>query len=74
MALPAELFYLAAKKIRIGRGTLAATTFRRRAVLRCRNDGAAVILDFRPRLGNRCSYGVYFGYFRAAILDLRGSI
>ena len=33
MALQAELFYFAAKKIRIGRGTLAATAFCRRAVL-----------------------------------------
>ena len=33
MALQAELIYFAAKKIRIGRGTLASTTFRRRAVL-----------------------------------------
>ena len=45
----------------------------RRAVLRCRNDGAASILDFRPRLGNRCNNMVHSGYFCAAILDLRGS-
>ena len=40
----------------------------------CRNDGTAVILDFRPRIGNRCSYEDHFGDFRTAILDLRGSI
>ena len=33
MALQAELFYFAATKIRIGRVIVAATTFRRRAIL-----------------------------------------
>ena len=33
MALQADLFYFAAKKIRIGRSNVAATTFSRRAIL-----------------------------------------
>ena len=37
----------------------------------CRHDGTAVILDFRPRIGNRCSHGVHSGHFRAAIPDFR---
>ena len=43
----------------------------RRAVLLCRNDGAASILDFRPRLGNRCSQEVKTGAIRASILDFK---
>ena len=34
----------------------------------------AVILDFRPRLGNRCSYEVPSGHLRAAIPDFRPRI
>ena len=37
----------------------------------CRNDGTAVILDFRPRLANRCSKEVKTRAIRAAILDFK---
>ena len=37
----------------------------------CGHDSAAAILDFRPRLENRCSTTYHFGDFRAAILDFR---
>ena len=37
----------------------------------CRNDGTAVIPDFRPRIDNHCSYGAYFGHFCAAIPDFK---
>ena len=43
----------------------------RRAVLRCRNEGAAAIPDFRPRLANRCSQKVKSGAIRASILDFK---
>ena len=33
----------------------------------CGHDSAAAILDFRPRLANRCSTTCHFGDFRAAI-------
>ena len=39
-----------------------------------RHDSTALILDFRPRIGNRCSFVPHSGDFRAAILDFRGSI
>ena len=40
-------------------------------VLLCRHDGAALILDFKPRLANRCiDSGDLLG-FRASILDFR---
>ena len=88
----AEQFYFATTKIGIGRVIVAATIFRRRAVLLCddenwnrtrhrsgndlpqaghstrRHDGTAVIPDFRPRIGNRCSRGAILGRNRAAIL------
>ena len=103
-------YYFAATKIGIGRDIVAATTFRRRAILlagndrcrrnystlrrrklesdaaslrqrllqagrsTCRHDGAAVILDFRPRLGNRCNNVVHSVDFRAAIPDFRSRI
>ena len=35
----------------------------------CRNDEAAVILDFRPRLANRCSQEAKTRANRASILD-----
>ena len=38
-------------------------------VLLCRHDGAALILDFKPRLANRCSRGADFRQIRASILD-----
>ena len=31
----------------------------------------AVILDFRPRLGNRCKDFPVYSFFRAVILDFR---
>ena len=34
----------------------------------------AVILDFKPRLANRCKVFPVYGHLRAVILDLRGSI
>ena len=37
----------------------------------CRNDGTAVILDFRPRLANRCSKEVKTRAIRAAIPDFK---
>ena len=43
----------------------------RRAILRCRNEGAAAIPDFKLRLGNRCSQEVKSGAIRASILDFR---
>ena len=43
----------------------------RRAILRCRNDGAAAILDFKPRLANRCSQKVKSGAIHASILDFK---
>ena len=68
--LQAELQYFATKKIGIGRGTVAATPAQA-GHSTCRHDGTAVIPDFRPRLGNRCSYEVHSGHFRAAIPDFR---
>ena len=53
--LQAELFYFARKKIGIGRGAVATTTAAGGTVLLCRHDAAASILDFKPRLANRCS-------------------
>ena len=43
----------------------------RRAILLCRNEGAAAIPDFRPRLANRCSQKVKTGANRASILDFK---
>ena len=40
----------------------------------CRHDGTAVIPDFSPRIGNRCSNEAHFGDIRAAILDFRPRI
>ena len=37
----------------------------------CRNDESAAILDFRPRLANRCSRGAILGRNRAVILDFK---
>ena len=37
----------------------------------CRNDGTAVIPDFRPRIGNRCSKKVKTRAIRASILDFK---
>ena len=37
----------------------------------CRNDGTAVILEFKPRLENRCSKEVKTRAIRASILDFR---
>ena len=34
----------------------------------------ALILDFRPELGNRCKVFPVYGHSRASILDFRGSI
>ena len=47
-------FYFATKKIGVGRGAVATTTAAGGTVLLCRHDGAALILDFKPRLANRC--------------------
>ena len=69
--LQVELFYFATKKIGTGRGAVAATTAVGGTVLLCRHDGAASILDFRPRLANRCSRGAILGRNRAVILDFR---
>ena len=71
--LQAELIYFAAKKIRIGRGNVAATTSQAGHSF-LRHDGAAAILDFKPRIGNHCSTTYHFGDFRAAILDFRPRI
>ena len=65
--LQAELQYFATKKIGIGRGTVAATPAQA-SYSTCRHDGTAVILDFRPRLANRCSHKVKTGAIRASIL------
>ena len=64
-------FYFATKKIGVGRGAVATTTAAGGTVLLCRHDGAASILDFRPRLANRCSRGAILGRNRAVILDFR---
>ena len=40
-------------------------------VLLCRHDGAALILDFKPRLANRCSLGADLWQIRASILDFK---
>ena len=72
--LQAGLFYFATKKNGIGRCAVATTTAVGGTVLLCRHYGAALILDFRPRLANRCSRGAILGRNRAVILDLRGSI
>ena len=64
-------FYFATTKIGIGRGIVAATTFRRRNCSTCRIDGVAAILDFRPRLANRCSHKAKTGANRASILDFK---
>ena len=37
----------------------------------CRHDGTAVILDFRPKLANRCSQEAKTRAIRASILDFR---
>ena len=71
--LQAELIYFAATKIRIGRGNVAATTSQAGHSF-LRHDGAAAILDFKPRIGNHCSTTYHFGDFRAAILDFRPRI
>ena len=73
MVLQAELIYFAATKIRIGRGNVAATTSQAGHSF-LRHDGAATILDFRPRIGNHCSTTGHFGDFRAAILDFKPRI
>ena len=64
-------FYFATKKIGVGRGAVATTTAAGGTVLLCRHDGAALILDFKPRLANRCSRGAILGRIRAVILDFR---
>ena len=58
-------FYFAATKIRIGRGIVAATTAQA-GHSTCRHDGVASILDFKPRLANRCSQEVKTGAIPAA--------
>ena len=63
-----ELQYFATKKIGIGRGSVAATTAAG-GLFTCRNDGTAVILDFRPRINNHCNRKHHSGHFRAAIPD-----
>ena len=68
--LQAELQYFATKKIGIGRGTVAATPAQA-SYSTCRNDGTAVIPDFRPRIGNRCSKKVKTRAIRASILDFK---
>ena len=73
MVLQAELIYFAATKIRIGRGNVAATTSQAGHSF-LRHDGAATILDFRPRIGNHCSTTGHFGDFRATILDFKPRI
>ena len=71
--LQAELIYFATTKIRIGRGNVAATTSQAGHSF-LRHDGAAAILDFKPRIGNHCSTSGHFGDCRAAILDFRPRI
>ena len=68
--LQAELQYFATKKIGIGCGTVAATPAQA-SYSTCRNDGTAVIPDFRPRIGNRCSKKVKTRAIRASILDFK---
>ena len=68
--LQAELQYFATKKIGIGCGTVAATPAQA-SYSTCRNDGTAVIPDFRPRIGNRCSKEVKTRAIRASILDFK---
>ena len=61
-------FYLGLCRLR---GTLSpaasATTFRRRAILLCSNDGAASILKSGLEIKNRCTQKVVFGENRASI-------
>ena len=68
--LQAELIYFAATKIRIGRGNVAATTSQAGHSF-LRHDGAAAILDFKPRIGNHCSQKVKARTIRASILDFK---
>ena len=68
--LQAELQYFATKKIGIGRGTVATTTAQA-GYSTCRNDGTAVIPDFRPRIGNRCSKEVKTRAILALIPDFK---
>ena len=68
--LQAELQYFATKKIGIGRGTVAATPAQA-SYSTCRHDGTAVILDFRPRLANRCSKEVKTRAILALIPDFK---
>ena len=68
--LQAELQYFATKKIGIGCGTVAATPAQA-SYSTCRNDGTAVIPDFRPRISNRCSKKVKTRAIRASILDFK---
>ena len=55
---------------------LQSKTRRQRAMERVLGDVLlpASILDFVPRLGNRCKDFPIYGLLRASILDLRGSI
>ena len=69
--LQAGLFYFATKKNGIGRCAVATTTAVGGTVLLCRHYGSELILDFRPRLANRCSRGAILGRNRAVILDFR---
>ena len=68
--LQAELQYFATKKIGIGRGTVAATPAQA-SYSTCRHDGVASILDFKPRVANRCSKEIKSGATRASILDFK---
>ena len=68
--LQAELQYFATKKIGIGCGTVAATPAQA-SYSTCRNDGTAVIPDFRPRIDNHCNHEHHSGHFRASILDFK---
>ena len=69
--LQAKLFFFAATEIRIGRDTPLLLRLLQANYSSCRIDGVAAIPDFRPRLGNRCSYEVRFRDFLASILDFK---
>ena len=53
--LQAKLFFFAVTKNRIGHGPRCRHSRSRRAIHRCRNDGAASIPKSGPEIKNRCT-------------------
>ena len=66
----AELLFFETTKIRIGRAPIRLRLLQA-GHSTCRNDGTEVILDFRPKLANRCSQKVKTRAIRASILDFK---